>query len=351
MPSVARPTPSRFAVMAAFAAVYVIWGSTYLAIRIAVETTPPFLMAGIRFLTAGTILYAWLRWRGVPAPKRFHWRPALIVGGLLLLGGNGGVVWAEQPGKVPSGIAALLVTAVPMWMVLLNWLRRGGVRPTGAEVLGLVVGFAGVAILINPTSLSDHEPVDRVGAAVLILASFCWAAGSLYSRHAKLPDSPLLATAMEMLTGGALLMVASLATGEWGRFEPAKVSTESLLALAYLVVFGALIGLTAYIWILQVSTPAKASTYAYVNPVIAVILGSMILDEPLTTTTVFAMTVILTGVVLITTQGAGKKVQGARSHSEPPAPAKDEVCSTPKPSRPSQTEAPTNLTAAMCQHE
>ncbi len=292
--------PSRILVAAAFAAVYTIWGSTYLAIRVAVETLPPFLMAGVRFLIAGSLLYAIARWRGAPPPRRSHWRPALIIGGLLLLGGNGGVVWAEQ--VVPSGITALMVTAVPLWMVLLHWAGPGGVRPSGLEIVGLVLGLVGVAVLVDPVSLSGSEPVNPVGAVVLILASLSWAIGSLYSRRAKLPDSPLMATAIEMLAGGALLLVAGIGTGEAAKFNAEDVSLQSVLALAYLVVFGALVGFTAYIWLLGVSTPAKVSTYAYVNPVIAVLLGWAVLAEPLTGKTLLAMVVIVSGVVLITTR-------------------------------------------------
>ena len=195
--------PSTLAVVAAFAAVYIIWGSTYLAIRVAVETLPPFLMAGVRFTIAGGVLYAWMRLRGTPAPSRLHWRSALIVGGLLLLGGNGGVCWAEQ--TVPSGTAALLVSAVPLWMVLLPAIRPGGVRPGGVQIVGIVVGFIGVGILVNPGSESVRGDGHWVGEAVLILASLLWAIGSLYSRQAPLPKSALLSTAMQMLAGGALL--------------------------------------------------------------------------------------------------------------------------------------------------
>ena len=290
----------------AFAAVYIIWGSTYLAIRVAVETIPPFLMAGVRYITAGAILYTWIRWRGAPAPVRIHWRSAAIVGGLMLLGGNGGVVWAEQPGKVPSGIAALMVTAVPLWMVLINWVRPKGVRPSGIEALGLILGFVGVVILIDPGSLSGSAPIDRGGAIALIFAPIFWAAGSIYSRHAELPESAFLATGMEMLAGGALLIVAGFVTGEWGRVNIETITLNSVLAFGYLVIFGALIGFTAYTWILRVSTPAKVGTYAYVNPAIAVFLGWILLSEPINSMMLVAMAVILLGVILITTHATSK---------------------------------------------
>ena len=286
--------------MAAFAAVYVIWGSTYLAIRVAVETLPPFLMAGVRFVTAGSMLYVWARWRGAAAPERGHWRSAAVVGGLLLVGGNGGVVWAEQ--WVPSGVAALLVTTVPLWMVLLNWVRPGGVRPRRVEVVGLALGFVGVVFLVDPGSLGGGDRLQYVGMAVLVMAALSWAIGSLYSRHALLPKSPLLSTAMQMLAGGGMLLVLGAVTGEGASFDPGRVAARSVLALAYLIVFGALVGFTAYCWLLRVSTPAKVSTYAYVNPAIAVLLGWAILSEPVTAKTFMAMAVILTGVILITTR-------------------------------------------------
>jgi len=307
-------SPSRMTVALAFAAVYIIWGSTYLAIRVGVETIPPLLMAGVRFVIAGAALYAWAKWRGVPRPERVHWRSAMIVGGLLLLGGNGGVCWAEQ--HVPSGVAALLVTSVPLWLVLLNWLRRHGVRPSAAEVIGLILGFVGVVVLIDPRSIAGHEPVDRIGAGVLVLASFLWALGSLYSRHTPLPSSPLMSTAMQMICGGVLLLIASAATGDAWKHEWSGISLRSLLAMAYLIVFGALIGFTAYVYILKVSTPARVGTYAYVNPVIAVLLGWGFARESVTWTTALAMAIILSGVVLITMHRTKAATAAARMPAE-----------------------------------
>jgi drug/metabolite transporter (DMT)-like permease len=291
--------PPRWQVATAFAAIYLIWGSTYLAIRIAIETFPPFLMAGIRFLIAGAILYPWSKLHGAPQPSRAHWLAATVVGGLLLLGGNGGVVWAEQ--HVPSGLTALLIGTVPLWMVLLDWLRRNGVKPSNSVIVGLMLGFVGITLLIGPGKIAGGRQVDLVGAAVLILASLSWATGSLYSRRAQLPASPLLATAMEMLAGGALLFVAGLLAGEWTRFNLSALSLRSWLALGYLIVFGALVGFTAYIWLLRVSTPAHVSTYAYVNPVVAIFLGWAFAGEPLTARTLLAAAVIVAAVVIITT--------------------------------------------------
>lgn len=290
-------------VLAAFVALYIIWGSTYLAILFAIETIPPFLMAGIRFLVAGSILYVWGRARGAARPVRREWVAASVVGGLLLLGGNGAVVWAEQ--RVPSGAAALLVATVPLWMVVLDWLRPGGVRPTGRVVLGLAVGFAGLGLLVGPSDLGGGS-IDVIGALVLVIGSLSWASGSIYARGAKLPSSPLLVNGMEMLAGGVLLVLAGLVTGEASALNLAAVSGRSLAALAYLVVFGSLIGYSAYTYLLGATTPARVSTYAYVNPVVAVFLGWALAGEPLTPRVLVATAVILGAVALITlSRGSG----------------------------------------------
>ncbi|HEX7119286.1 MAG TPA: drug/metabolite exporter YedA [Longimicrobiales bacterium] len=301
--------PSRARVLAAFAAVYMIWGSTYLAIRFAIETLPPFLMAGVRFLVAGVVMYVWVRLRGAPRPTRAEWMAATVIGALLLLGGNGAVVWAEQ--RVPSGVASLLVAIVPVWMVLLEWLRPGGTRPTLGVTAGLVVGFAGLALLVGPGEFGGGA-VDTVGAGVLVLGSLTWAVGSIYSRGAKLPSAPLLGTAMEMLAGGALLILAGLLTGEGSRLTLDAVTPRSVLALLYLIGFGSLIGYTAYVWLLKVSTPARASTYAYVNPVVAVFLGWVLADEPLTPRVLAAAAVIIGAVAVITTAGSGGREPARR---------------------------------------
>jgi drug/metabolite transporter (DMT)-like permease len=300
--------PPRWQVILAFALIYVIWGSTYLAIRFAIETIPPFLMAGVRFVTAGAILYGLSAMWGAPRPTWGPWKGAAVLGALLLLGGNGGVTWAEQ--KVPSGIAALMVATVPFWVTVLDWLRPGGTRPGGRVIVGLLLGLAGIALLIGPDALLGGGNVDAVGAVVLVLASLSWAAGTLFSRQSagRLPASPWQLTAMEMLSGGAFLLVAGLITGEAGRVDLAAVSARSVLALAYLIVFGALVGFSAYIWLLRVTTPTRAATYAYVNPVVAVFLGWALASEEITGQTIVAAGVIIAAVVIITTY-KGKQVQ------------------------------------------
>ncbi len=292
------PRDPKARLLLAFAALYIIWGSTYLGIRIAIETIPPFTMAAARFLFAGAILYAWGRRRGAPRPTAAQWRSAAVIGVLLLLIGNGGVVWAET--RVPSGLAALMVGAEPLWAVVLDWVRPGGKRPSLGVAAGLVAGFAGVALLVAPGEVGG-KGVDAVGATMLVVAAIGWAIGSIYSRHADTPKNPLLATGANMLAGSVALAVAAVLNGELAAIHPASVSVRSWLALAYLVVFGAVVGFTAYIWLLRNTTLAKASTYAYVNPVVAVLLGWLILGEPITARTIAAAAVIVTGVIMIST--------------------------------------------------
>ena len=287
----------RTQILLAFLAVYTIWGSTYLAIRFAVATMPPFLMAGVRFLIAGAILYLWLRLRGAERPKLIHWRSALVIGGLLLLGGNGGVSWAEV--HVPSGLAALLVAAVPLWMALFDWIRPGGVRPTGLTLLGLVIGFAGVALLASQAESSGTGP-QLIGILALLVATCCWALGSLYARSAPVPSMPLLGTGMEMLAGGAVLVLVAGITGEFGQVHLAAISLKSLLALVFLILFGSLIGYSSYVWLLRHVPAARVSTYAYVNPVVAVFLGWAFASEPITWVTLVSAAVIISSVALIT---------------------------------------------------
>jgi drug/metabolite transporter (DMT)-like permease len=294
-----QATPSPVKLLLAFAAVYVVWGSTYLAILFAIETLPPFLMAGVRFVVAGGLLYAWVWATGGGArPTREQWVATAIVGVLLLLCGNGLVVWSET--RVASGVTALLVGTVPCWMVLLDWLRRGGTRPSAQVVVGLTLGLGGLVWLIGPDALMGGGRPDLFGAAAVVLASFAWAAGSIYSRQANMPSSPFLSTAMQMLAGGVALLALGLMLGEPWRFTPASFSLRSIAALAYLIVFGSIVAFTAYVWLLRVSTPARVSTYAYVNPVVAVLLGWALANEALTMRMAIAASIIVSGVALIT---------------------------------------------------
>jgi drug/metabolite transporter (DMT)-like permease len=278
---------------------------------------PPFLMAGVRFIFAGALLYAWAAWRGqtrYEPPTLIQWRSAIIVGGALLLGGNGAVVWAEQ--RIDSGIAALVVATVPLWMALMDRVFFGQRLARGA-MIGLALGFGGLAVLATGNGGGSHITAAGVGAVVF--ASFSWAAGSLYSRHAPLPSRPLVGTAMEMLAGGALLTIAGFAIGEGGDIHLAQISTGSWLALGYLVVFGSLVGFTAYVWLLRNTRTALVSTYAYVNPVIAVLGGWLILNEAITTRTLIGGGIIVLAVVLIVTSRvvpAGEPASAPEESSE-----------------------------------
>lgn len=316
MPDLAAHRPSRGSVLTAYAAVYVVWGSTYLAIRYAIETLPPFLMAGIRFLVAGALLFLWARLRGAPRPSLANWKATLLIGALLLLGGNGAVVWAEQ--RVPSGITALLVATVPLWMVLIEWLRPGGRRPAARVALGVIAGMIGLLVLVGPGSLRGNGNVNVLGAAALMFGSLSWAVGSLWSKRVALPDSPSLATGMEMLAGGTLLLLAGMSTGELAALDLGGASLASLGALAYLVLFGSLVGFSAYVWLLKVEPPARVATYAYVNPVVAVLLGWLVAGERITGATLVAAAIIIGAVVLIV---SGRKPDVAGQEEAEPGPA------------------------------
>ena len=288
----------RLRVASAFLAVYIIWGSTYLAIRIVEESLPPFFMAGTRFVLSGAILYVWCRLRGSVHGSRSDWGRAFVVGGLMLLGGHGAVVWAEQ--WVPSGLTSLLVATVPLWMAFSNWMWTKQ-KPDLRVGAGLVLGFIGVVLLAGGFENLGASSVDVAGAAIVVFGALLWANGSLFSRSPKFGGLGLLGTGLEMIAGGVLLLTASLATGEWGRVRLDLVSIRSLIAWVYLVVFGALVGFTCYIWILKVASTARVSTYAYINPIVAMFLGWALANEPITTRNILSAVIILASVAVITT--------------------------------------------------
>jgi drug/metabolite transporter (DMT)-like permease len=294
--------------IAAFAAIYFFWGSTYLAIKYAIETLPPFLMAGARFLTAGSILYVWARLsKDYEKPSFAHWRTSFIVGTLLLMGGNGGVVLAQH--YIPSSLAALLVATEPFWIVLLSWFWLGGNRPNWKVALGLLIGFLGVYLLIGGQgagSTAESGTGQIFGAFLVIGAAFCWALGSMYGVRATTPKSSLLTSGMQMLSGGLVLTVVGSVAGEWTKFSVADVSTNSWVALIYLIIFGSIIGFTAYSYLLKVALPSQVATYAYVNPVVAVFLGWMIAGETLTTQMLIGAGIIVGSVALITSNNKAK---------------------------------------------
>lgn len=308
-PTGAAPAPGRVPVLLAFAAVYFIWGSTYLAIRFAIETLPPLTMAAMRFIVAGVVLYAWAMSRGVPHPTSRQWKAGAISGTLLLVGGNGGVVLAEQ--WIPSGLAALIVATVPLWLVLLDWIFGRGGRPSGRTTTGLVVGFAGVAFLGGSPGIgADGNVLELLGGLLVVAGSISWAAGSLYSRYIPDPPRPRMLVASQFLCGGLVFTVIAGLAGEWRGFDLAEVSPKSWIALIYLILFGALIGYAAYIWLLTVVSPARAGTYAYVNPVVAMLLGWALADEPLTFRSIVAAAIILGSVVVITTEASSRRSTG-----------------------------------------
>ncbi len=290
-------------VITAFALVYVIWGSTYLGIRYAVESIPPFLMAATRHLVAGVLLFVFARLRGTAWPSLIEWRDATIAGALMLAVGNGGVTWAEQ--MIPSAATALLIALTPVWMVLLDWLRPGGVRPRALVGLGLIIGFAGVVLLARK-QLNGAGSAHALGVATLMAASICWAWGSVFNRSARKPASPFLSVAMQMITGGGILLLLSLAQGEGRQFAIERVTALSFGAWLYLTIAGSLVAYTAYVWLLHATTPARVATYAYVNPLIAVILGCTIGREAFSPELFTAGTLIIVAVIVVLRGGAAK---------------------------------------------
>ena len=321
MPKAATAPPDRGRLWLGMLVLYVVWGSTYLGIAIAVDTIPPFLMAAIRFSIAGSVLMGWSWARGVRAfvpPSSREWRDSIIVGALLLGGGMGLVAWGEQ--TIPSGIAALLIAMMPVWVAILGRLFLGERLPRLA-VVGIVVGFVGVAILVGPTAFGQAGALDGAGLLALILSPLAWSTGSLFASHrAVLPRAPLVATGAQMLAGGAVLTLMALVTGEFGRFSVAAIAPASLAALVYLTVIGSLLAFTVYGWLLRVAPLPLIATYAYVNPVVAVVLGAVVLSEPVEPRTVVAGAVIVAAVALIVTaRGRMTAPRGLRAATRGPA--------------------------------
>src|SRR5467141_83593 len=312
-----EPPASRMStlVIIAFGLVYVVWGSTYLAIRVGIESFPPLLLAGSRHLLTGLILYPILRWKTGVRPTLAHWRMSFITGFLLLFLGNGGVCLAER--TVPSGVTALLVATVSLWMVLVDWLRPEGTRPGPRVVAGLLLGFGGLALLVGPKNLGGSARVDPFGVGILVIASLAWASGSVYSKHAGGPGSPLLGVAMQSLAGGVCLWIAGILSGEVGALHLRAITARSWAALGYLIVFGSMVGFTAYIYILKKSTATRVATYAFVNPVVALFLGWLLIGEPITLRTVIAAAVILTAVLLVITAPHATPLEAKRQVVEP----------------------------------
>jgi drug/metabolite transporter (DMT)-like permease len=304
MNAATKNRPSTTAFIIAFASIYVIWGSTYLGIRVAVETIPPFFMGAGRFLLAGAVLMLLVRSRGAPKPTVRQWRDNAIIGTFLLLGGNGFVSWAER--TLPSGLTALIIGIQPVFMVLTEWAWPGGLRPTRTTFIGLLLGFAGLAYLVAPWETTSTTSVNLPAIALVLLACASWAYGSIWSRHVKNPAPPFLASSMQMLGGSAALFVGGVVHGELSTFNLSAISGHSIGAFFYLAFIGSLVGFSTFVWLMKHTTPARVSTYAYVNPVVAVFLGWLILDEPITTRTLIAAAIIVAAVVIVTTQKSRK---------------------------------------------
>ncbi len=304
---------------------YVVWGSTYLGIALMIETLPPLLAAGVRYLTAGLLLaalvYLWARLRSTGPPERptrRQWRSAFIIGTLLLMGGNGFVVLAEQ--FIPSGVAAVVIATVPIWLAVFDALltRR---RPGRLVIGGLAAGLLGVGILLAPVEGLDR--INPLGIGLVCIAAISWAAGSLYARSAEMPRSGLLGSGMEMFAGGVVLAIVGSLLGEFGQLDPASVSVRSLAALAYLIVFGSVIAFSAYIWLLANVPVSTVGTYAYVNPIVAVALGAMVLHEPITLRTAVATVVIIAAVIAMVS--GRPRAAGATEAGDQPTPREVEA--------------------------
>ena len=297
----------------ALLALYIVWGSTYLGIKVAIETIPPFFHASVRFLISGIILVVWQRSAGQAMPTRKQWVSAAIIGTLLLLGGNGLVSWAEQ--FIPSGIAALIIGSMPMFLVVAEALRPNGVKPTWRAIVGLLIGFAGIFILVGPAEISGSSTkLNPFGVIALLGACVTWASGSIYSKTADLPKSSLMNTGAQMLMGSISLMIASLLTGELNGWDITAVSSRSIYGLSYLILIGSLVGFASYGWLLQNAPISLVATYAYVNPIVAVFLGNWIGDEPLEPRIWIAAAIIIGSVIFINT---GSKPQLKKEAKEP----------------------------------
>jgi len=313
---VAKATPgNRTLLYLAYAAVYIIWGSTFFAIRIGIESLPPLLLPALRHFSVGLVFYPIFRYQSKEKPTVFQWRTAIVTGCLLLCIGNGTVSWAEK--IVPSGIAALLVATVSLWMVLIDWLRPGGSRPVARVLAGVMLGFAGLALLVGPKDLGGSDRINPFGTLILVIASFAWAAGSVYSKHHPQPNSALLGVAMQCLAGGMALLIAATVSGELRGFHWAQVTHRSWMALLYLAVLGSGVGFSAYVYVLKHSAATRVATYAFVNPVVALFLGWSLAGEPLTLRTILASAIILAAVLLVITAAHRDTVQADESIPTP----------------------------------
>ena len=291
--------PTRLRLLVAFSIIYFVWGSSFLAIKIGVAEVPPFLLAGLRFLIAGLAMYLWLRATGVPAPAGREWRSVALLGVLIFVLDYGLLFWAER--RVPSGTAAILMATIPVFMAISEILLLRTQRMTPRLAGALFVGLAGVAVLVTPAAKLSEAPVDSAGAAALLVAAVSWSVAAALSRKLPLPANKAMSSGAQMLVGGTLLVATAALLGELRGFEPAAVSREAWIALAYLIVAASIVGYTAYVWLLHHVSPTRVGTYAYVNPVVAVILGTMFGGETLGPRTIAGTLLVIVSVVVITT--------------------------------------------------
>jgi drug/metabolite transporter (DMT)-like permease len=298
--------PASWKILLAFAIIYLVWGSTYLAIRVGVREMPPFLMAGIRFTIAGLALYGWMRLSGVPSPSWIEWRGATILGTLMFLIDYACLFWAEQ--RVPSGVSAVILATIPVCITLLEIIFLRTQRLTVRLSLGLLVGIVGVAVLMDPRASLGEAPLDRGGAIALLVACSGWSVGTIVSRRIVLPQSKPMSAAVQMLSGGVQLLILAAVSGEVSHFRPQDISRVAWFSLIYLIIAGSIVGYTAYVWLLHYESPTKVGTYAYVNPVVAVIVGAGIGGEVIGKRTMLGMALILVSVVAITTVKAKQPI-------------------------------------------
>lgn len=298
--------PKTLIVILAFLSVYIFWGGTYLGMKIGLESFPPFFMAAIRHLSAGVIMLSLALVKKEPKPQKNELLNGAIVGILLLLMGNGLVAWSEQ--RLPSAIASLVITSVPFWVMTLNWVSGDKKKPTRIELFSLFFGFIGILMMVFQGNSTETQALDPIGLIVLLIAAFSWSLGSLYSRHKAVPKSSLYSTAVQMLAGGSTLFVFSSLLGEPSTVIWSNVSTRSWMAMAYLILFGSVIAYTAYIWLMKNVNPTLASTYAFINPVVAVFLGFWLANESFSTQTLIAAVLIIASVMILTLAKKQKNV-------------------------------------------
>ena len=307
--------PPSWKILLAFAIIYFVWGSTFLAIRVGVHEVPPFLLAALRFFVAGLALYGWMRLKGTPSPSRREWAGAFFLGTLIFVIDYGCLFWAEQ--RVPSGIAAVVLATIPVFITLLEIIFLRTQRLTVRLCLALIVGICGVAVLVNHSFSLGEVPINRAGAIALLVAAFTWSVATILARRLPLPASKPMSAAAQMLTGGAQLFVLTAVSGEFAGFRIQTVSWNAWFALVYLIVAGSIVGFTAYVWLLHYESPTKVGTYAYVNPVVAVILGYFLGGEAVGLRTLLGTLLVLVSVVTITTTPKAVRVDEKDAETGP----------------------------------